>query len=274
MPELPKKAAAKWSRLLRIEADAQALTNSCLREISEANRLLDNAPHGPRAPSLRAVIIEGRARLVELQQRHREAAALNTHLLRWLERNRSVELEDLPVARPRLLKGETAVDAITRVRDRIAALRSEHTATEGAMLPIADLKALVRSHVQTLADRARPKITAESDKVEVTFRSKGEGWSNKPDLEGLLAWLDPAAFEARLCEELAGTPSTSIRLSREEKSAALSKLRVDMDALEREEEALIEMATDTNGVTIERRASASPAAILGVRQRQRARATA
>ncbi|MGM5051334.1 hypothetical protein AB8A20_20845 [Tardiphaga sp. 604_B6_N1_1] len=273
MPELPKKAAAKWSRLLRIEADAQALTNSCLREISEANRLLDNAPHGPRAPSLRAVIIEGRARLVELQQRHREAAALNTHLMRWLERNRIVELEDLPAARPRLLKGETAVDAVTRVRDRIAALRSEYTAIEGAMLPIGNLKVLVRSHVQALADRARPRIVAESDKVEVTFRSKGEGWSNKPDLEGLLAWLDPAAFEARLCEELAGTAGTSLRLSPEDKSVALSKLRAEMDAFEREEEALIEMATDTNGVTIERRASADPGAILFV-VRKRGAATA
>lgn len=272
MPALPKKASAKRERLLRAEADVQALINAALRDISDANRLLDNSPHGARAPSLMATIAETQARLPPLQKRHHEAAAVNAHVGRWLESLRSQELEDVRVAAPRLRRAESALDGIDRIRRQISELRSSYRATEQAAPPIAEVAAQIKTHVEELARRNQPKITFEHGQLEMKFPSRSDAWAYRPDLAGLLAWLDPKALVARVAEDLASEGDT-IRLSAKDKTAKLEELRIELDQLEREEEALIDMAFEA-GQFVERRGTASAAAILGVREKRKAKAAA
>ena len=81
----------------------------------------------------------------------------------------------------------------------------------------------------------------------------------------LIAWLDPERMVARLDEKVDALPDGEA-MSTEDQQKELAELAAEIDALGRQEEALIEAAF-AGGVDILRRSGADPAAVLGVRLR-------
>ncbi len=84
---------------------------------------------------------------------------------------------------------------------------------------------------------------------------------------GLLAWLDPERMVERLDAMIDALPDGEA-MTTEDQQKALAELNAEIEALGRQEEALIEGAF-AGGVDILRRSGADPACVLGVRVRVR-----
>ena len=80
---------------------------------------------------------------------------------------------------------------------------------------------------------------------------------------GLMAWIDPDRMAQRLEAEVDALPDDEA-MTDDEQREALADLDAEIDALERNEEALIEAALE-RGVDILRRSSVSPPCVLGVK---------
>jgi hypothetical protein len=164
---------------------------------------------------------------------------------------------------PALPPGETLVAAIAHIRDEITAARNHRRAVETAPLPKADAKALAASHVAVLAGRGKPRVEV-GDTFKAVFTDPLADFGVSADFVACtLAWLAPDRMLAALEVQIDALPEPRAPLPKAEREKRLAELTADLDRLDRQEEALIELAA-AQGTDLMRRPDAAPAAVSGV----------
>ncbi len=180
----------------------------------------------------------------------------------------------------KLRKGESAAEAVERVRRRLRELQADRHRVESAPIPSATAKVIARQTVDALAARAAPDVSGliENEGVirwpglaymlDAPAFSPGnehqihEGGLVRDGL-ALVALLNRDALVAVLDREIDATADDANALSTAEREKREAQLLADIIAGEREEEAFIEMAR-AHGLDIARRHDANPQAVLGV----------
>jgi hypothetical protein len=189
---------------------------------------------------------------------------------------------------PVLRRSEQPVDALNRLRARLEEINHEREAAIAAPVDLQTAKKRARAAVDALVARGRPNIEGllqprpsfEWPKSvlanQVVWISpwvvgiRGEtplvATAAPPDLVDALAvatWADNGkALLAKLCAEIDAAASPD-GLSDEERCERLAVLKAKELSVERDEEALIEMAW-RQGNVVERRRDADPRAVLGI----------
>jgi hypothetical protein len=204
--------------------------------------------------------------------RHAALLALVDNLRRYVQAMpRGIYLESAKFTRPELLKGETMADALARIRDQITGTKHHRQAVASAALPKSAMKAAAKRYVDEMAERGRPRVAGDGNGFKASF---GDTRSFVPQgvraAAELLCWMDGPAVLKRLEAEIDALPTPANAMNADERERRLADLTADLEKLERDEEALIEQAAD-DGIEVLRRAEASPAAVLGIRVKQRAR---
>jgi hypothetical protein len=160
--------------------------------------------------------------------------------------------------------GETLIQAVTRLRDKIIAAKRHLAAVKIAPLPRADQKALAAAHVKALAERGRPRVSVERDAFAAVFIDPRADFGVTSDyVSCVLAWLEPVQMLSALEHEIDALPVPQQPMPAAERQKREADLAADLDRLEREEEALIEAAA-AQGTEIARRPDAAPGAVLSV----------
>ncbi|OPH82384.1 hypothetical protein [Nitrobacter vulgaris] len=263
-PRLPPKANAKAHAIDEAKLAAQVLVNTTLSTIRELN---------PEDAECQSEIDRLSERLETLQARHWALTDLSARVQRYLEKlPPDAVIEAAPRFKVRLRDGESLTRAVDRIRGEIANQQRERQRVLRAELPIADRKRAARAYVNELAAKGSPRIAADHDRFELNFPS-GLSFGSKPDVQALLAWLNPELFRERLCAEIDAMPKPKFALSTDAKRERLREIKAVITELEREEEGLIEKAAD-EGFDIARRPDASPAVILGIVVNKKARVAA
>lgn len=177
-----------------------------------------------------------------------------------------------PKEAPALRKGETLRDAISNRRRRLREFAADREAVGRAPVPSAMAKQLVRKQLDELAAEGRPDVFG--------LIERGVGkleWPMVPELPStielprimrvhsaaLVAWALGPALVAAIEREIDEIADDERALSAEQRRARLDEIAADMLAVEREEEALIEMA-EAEGLVVHRRSDADPRAVLGL----------
>jgi hypothetical protein len=260
---LPNQARAKWAGLLDAEDEAAALVSASVRRIGELQKSIDMAPIGDNVANHEYELTRLRAKQGEQQARHQARAVINASIKTFLQGlPADAALEPCRPVKVKLEKGETLAMAIDRLRQRIAVIRQEMTRTQQAPPPIAEVKQKAREYIEALQARGRPRIVSTADKFEVSFLDP-QSYSSMPDLNAILAWLDPIALAKKLNEEIDSWPKPELSLSLKAKKDRLVMLSMELFEIEREEEALIEKS-EIEGPAIPRRPNSDPRAILCV----------
>ncbi|MCV0387131.1 MAG: hypothetical protein K5821_11980 [Nitrobacter sp.] len=258
---LPLKANVKAQAIDDATQAAQAMVSATLGMMRELRDAIRNNPG--RQAEFEAEIDRLSERLETQQARHCALADLNASIRHYLEKvPPGASIETAPRLKVRLKEGESLTRAIDRIRDEIADQIRERHRVLRAELPIADRKRAARAYVNELAAKGSPRIAADHDRFELNFPS-GISFGPKPDVQALLAWLNPEKFRERLCDEIDAMPKPKFALSTDAKRDRLREIKTAITELEREEEGLIEKAAD-EGFDIARRPDASPAVILGI----------
>lgn len=266
---LPRRAKLKISAMLDAETDAQARLKTTVDRIAGLFKEVKLKSGEDSTRDEREEIERLQAIQEQQQRRHLELANINMKVRRFLmELPAHAVLEDAPRPKVGLRKGDSPLDALNRVRADIRTAQGEVRKLYHAGPRAADVKRAARNFVNGLAEKGRPKITAAHGAFEITFDSGG--FTTKPDLRAILAWLDPERLLKRLEDEIDAMPAPTLALSVKEKNERLAVAKEKLLHLEREEEALIEAAYD-DGERVVRRYDADPVAILGVQiKRQKA----
>lgn len=171
----------------------------------------------------------------------------------------------------KLGKGETALDAIERMRSQIEKHQADLMTVKRAPLPSKVTKERMRDQVAALAEAGRPDVTG------LVARGEAIKWPTKrldafgaglasvvgPDPYGALAWLFREAFEARLSAEIDDESDDASALDPTDRVKKVQEIRAEILGCERREVALIEMAA-TQGMVIAYRENTDPRALLGV----------
>jgi hypothetical protein len=264
--ELPKRAKAKFTRLADAENEAADVLRGTVNRISDLNRVMllrtggdmqDEEAELARLEGLRA----------QQHRRHMELANGVTKIRKFLmQLPANVELEDAPREKTQPSKGESMLEAINRVQLEIREAQSDVRKLYLAGPRAADMKRAAKNYVAGLAATGRPTITATHEKFDLAF--DGGGFTVAPNVRAILAWLDPDALLKRLEDEIDAMPVPELTLSLKEKNERLAAAKAKLLVLEREEEALIEAASDS-GQHVVRRFDADPQAILGVQIKRR-----
>ncbi|MCO5129068.1 MAG: hypothetical protein M9932_00710 [Xanthobacteraceae bacterium] len=266
-PRLPEQATAKLAEIadaaFEIETRVRA-TVGRIRDIRATTATLT-----PEQVSAARDEIDRLDRKLALDQAaSRVATDLASAVSRWLAHVPST-MELVPAADPPSTRsaGETSRQAVDRLRAHVAALSLRRRAVVAA-LPTPDetqplIAAYVEQKVREFRDRAR--IDFPDGATRITF--EGE-----PKALEVAAWLNGDALTRRLREAVDQARLAVGReiMPRADREAALADIDRQTAAAEREEEAIIVEARRTDSAVIERRADASPAAILGVEMVPRA----
>jgi hypothetical protein len=260
---LPNQARAKWAGLLDAEDEAAALVSASVRRIGELQKAIDMNPNGDNVANHEYELTRLRAKQGEQQSRHQARAFLNASIKTFLQGlPADAALEPCKPIKPKLEKGETPAIAVDRLRQRIAVIRQELTRTQQAPPPIAEVKAKALEYVKALQARGRPRIISTADKFEVSFLDP-QSYSTTPDMNAILAWLDPIALAKKLDEEIDNWPKPELALSAKAKRDRLAMLSMELFEVEREEEAHISKS-EIEGPAVPRRPNSDPRAILCV----------
>lgn len=255
--------SSKWAGLLDAEDEANALVNVSLRRISELQKAIDLNPNGENVANFEFELTRLRAKLGEQQAKHQSRAFLNSRVRNWLASlPENVTFAACKPIKLRLAKDETLAAAVERQRQRITAIRQEIARVQSAPPPIVEVKQRAREYIDALQARGRPQITSTAERFEIAFVNP-QAFSAMPDLNAILAWLDPAALEKRLTAEIDSWPKPELALSAKDKTDRLALLGMELFQTEREEEACVEQS-EVSGPILQRRLEADPAAILGV----------
>ncbi|MEH3117133.1 MAG: hypothetical protein PGN25_05855 [Methylorubrum populi] len=182
---------------------------------------------------------------------------------------------------PKLARNEKPVDAITRLRTRLAELSREATKIHNAPVPAAEAKAAAKAFIEHMAFSGRPDVSGllagqsrpdfpnltsmyqqpvMTDGNRHTVIAAGTNF----DALGLTAWLHGPAMLKALEAQIDAEAKDDRAIPTEGRAERLEALRADMLAIEREEEAIIRAITE-DGIPVERRPDASPEAVLQVR---------
>jgi hypothetical protein len=270
---LPASARAKLLALQGMANDARDAAASAqarlrgLKDQLSSSTLTEQQQDGIEQEAERLIAVRSKQ-----NDRHAALLALVDNLRRYVQAlPRGISLESVKFTGPELLKGETMPDALARIRDQITGIKSHRQAVASAALPKSAMKAAAKRYVDEMAARGRPRVTGDGSGFKATF---GDTRSFVPQgvraAAELLCWMDGPAVLKRLEAEIDALPTPANAMDPDERESRLADLTADLERLERDEESLIEQAAD-DGIEVLRRAEANPAAVLGVRIKQRAR---
>jgi hypothetical protein len=262
--QLPVKAKIKWQGLIEAETSAQDSLRAIAHRVSTLSASLATAP-ASEAGSIEHELSRQRAKQSAAQNQHYYLSNLNARVRHFLlETVGKAQLEDVRTKPAKVDKGETLTQAATRIRNRIAALKAEHQKVTSAALPIADQKKAAAMEVARLAEKGKPKLNIGHDRFSVALDVMVAS-SHAPvlDLAAAMAWADPSAFLARLCEIIDAQPKPALALSTKARAEKLAALDVELLTLEFEDEAIVE-ASEIEGPIVLRRPDADPRAMLAV----------
>ena len=126
----------------------------------------------------------------------------------------------------------------------------------------------MRAQVARLAEAGRPALRSERGRAEAVFHDPRADFGITPTwAAGVLCWLFPDEMTEALDELVdAALPDDGEAMTTADQQKALAEIGAEIEALGRQEEALIEAAF-AGGVDILRRSGADPACVLGVRLR-------
>jgi hypothetical protein len=181
---------------------------------------------------------------------------------------------------PKLLKGETITDAITRLRKAVAELQAGLHRIRSAPLPASHAKRKARQQVAQLAERGGANVSAllvEQSDGKLQFQREmlrvqmhnipkapaAIGYGEVIDPVALAAWLDPQALLKKLDAEIDSKSDDKAALTPEARQQREAEVMADLLAAETEEAALVFQAQSRN-LPVEHRADISPLAILGM----------
>lgn len=261
-PALPPIAAAKFGSIADAELNMHNSIQTTLSRIRELENQVEMLKGSEEAGGIEMEIGRLRGVLAVQQTRLTVYASLLSLLRLYRNKTAHVELEDAPRITPRLKPGEPLPDAVKRVRDEIERLGIERGKVSQALLPLAEQKAQAAHYVNELRQGVRVRLKFEP--FEVVFDTNSAGFS----FVRWLAWFAPDALKKRLQDEIENqTPADALILSGPERKQRLSEIKARLDRLNREEEALIVQAQETEHEIL-RRIDADPAAVLGVRRKR------
>ena len=270
MIELPPAVTEKLRRLEQSAADSEALMRLRAAAIDQMQRSdLVNARNRLKtapSPEAEAAVDATKKRIADTEAdvakhaaRARTDAQTLAQLKSWIERQAPNKILQ-PVAPPPLRANRMNVGAVLeKTRARIAELSAELAVLQRAPLARADIEAAIKAHVAELAAQARPTIDTAGG-LRIT-------WPARATAVQTLAWLDPAALAAAIAHEI--PPSVGKGkgkgkgVSESERASATKRLKSELLAIEREEEALVTLAL-ANGVDAVRRPMADPRAVLQI----------
>jgi hypothetical protein len=219
----------------------------------------------PNAPGIEIEI--GRLHAVrEVQdRRHRAYADLVAQIEGWLTSLPPGTILELARIKPATTQtGESLNDAVARYRAEIESTSAVLEAVMAAPPPKAILKEQAARHVEALAKRGRPRLSAPNGELDVKFGDPGSfAPGTSASVTAMLAWLHGPAMVARLVAEIDKMPDNPNAMNAEQKAERIASLKGSLDDLERREEATIEAAL-AQGLDVLRRVDASPLAVLGV----------
>jgi hypothetical protein len=263
-------AQKKLSMLQQAAADAMALAQAAKRQTGEIERTLALKSGRASETEIQRTLDEHERALNLQQQRYRawqDAEGLMTRLNGWVRGlPRSVVLE--PVPTPIIAMNGNPSIVVGTLRAAISKLASEHHAIRVAGPTPDDARAQIRTLVETLGKRGKPRVVSQLGAVRV------DGWMGDEISHGVpvphvislqtICWLAPQMVTDALERELGAVPADAHALPYDQRHERLAQLEQQIAELEYEEEFLIERA-QRDGVTIERRFDQSPASILDVR---------
>ena len=183
-PEVRARAVA----LADAEASASAMLSQTVRSISE---LFDQITVQPSTEAAcRAEIERLEARQTKQQERGRHLANLNATIRAYLESippDVHIEAIKLPKVKPN--QGETAPQAVARLRVRINELLAERDQVSRCDVPLLHKKRQAKAFVDGLATQGTPYIVANHDDFKVVFSPSS--FTNQIDAAAILACLIP-----------------------------------------------------------------------------------
>jgi hypothetical protein len=173
--------------------------------------------------------------------RHRAISGLLHKVNEWLMRlHPNTVLEVVPAEDIKLRDGETWVDAIEATRNEITALQGQLQVIRAAPLPVEDQIKCVAEYVEKTARLARPAVSIVKDgAVRVAFK---DVFVEPEQVLSLLAWIDPEKVRDALTGVLEAQPRVLGAMTASEKQQRMAELEAKLLELERQEEALIELA--------------------------------
>jgi hypothetical protein len=179
-------------------------------------------------------------------------------------------------AEPVVRKGEPLASAIETRRRRIGELKADLRQIELAPWPSKLTKARAGEQLVELAKRGRPDVFALVERFDTIawpmlpqrtiFTADGKGSVALPetlDASALMAWALGPALVAAVEREIDELSDDDKALTAEMRKQRATEISAEILAVEREEEALIEMA-EAQQLPIIRRTDADPRAVLGV----------
>jgi hypothetical protein len=248
---LPAEARSKLSELTVQRLAAQDAAHS-------ANTRLNGLPRDAD-PQLVSKLTQERDKHAE---RHRALSLLVNRCNQFvMEERRPLQLAPA-VDGIRLKRDETLHDALSRVREQIAAMQQHIAAVKSSPLPLADQEQLCEAYVVRQLAAARPAVAVlRDDQLRVTFRDSVVGSTD--DVLALLCWCAPEQVYKSLVRAIHEQPARADAMPAAERVRRTAELEAQLLELELLEESII-IRAHGDGLDVLRRPDAAPAAVLGV----------
>jgi hypothetical protein len=269
---LPPAASSRLSKLENLADTFQQSAGYAVKQASEIRNVLGMATEMPDLDrqQLESELREHQATQADASKRHRDAAALVTHLNGWVAKltTNPKAIEEAPAAPFKLRKNENHKQAIARLRDEINdCKRAQHQAVI-APLPPEDLRRQAENYVERMAAQITPTPRMVDNVLSMNWSFGGTsaiGGLTPPHVFSMMAWLAPELVTQRLVSIVERMPKPAApAMSEADKHARLSELSAQLDRLEREEESAIRAALE-DGLNVVRRPDASALAVLSIR---------
>ena len=183
------------------------------------------------------------AELRKYQQRQQILHRLLSAVQQWWVQLRLRPGEVIrPVSAPpaRLDKGQTAAEAIGKLRVEMLSLAQELAKVRHAPLPIADQVAAAEQYVAQRGATNGPRIGVARDQLQLAFSDDVVG--SKQDMIGVLCWLAPASVVAALKREIETQPAQASAMPAADRIARVASLEAQLLDLERRESSLLDKA--------------------------------
>jgi hypothetical protein len=253
-PALPPAAAERLADLESERDQALDAAQSC------AQRLNSNPDRDGKW------VLRMQGYRAKMSARHGELAGLVTGITQWLKTLRGdVVLEMAPPVSVQRNGSVSWQQTINTLRGEIDRLQRDLLEARNAPPPKSEIKKLARKWVEDTANKARPRIWIDNRGLQVDFlnpQTADAGMAFR-DAVNTMMWLSPVTFITALESEIDMLPEPSLALTADEKAQRIDELTQRLDQLERQEEAMIDLA-GADGVEVVRRPDAAPSAVLGV----------
>jgi hypothetical protein len=199
------------------------------------------------------------------------SSALPSRIVAWIRTLQPEAPLQLYTGRIKPPEGEPK-QAVTVLRARLKAIEGERSAVESAAYPSSVAKATMRRHIETLASRGAPDVlrVIELNLPPHFATAPLQDAAGNPiplqkytDGAAVLCWAFKDELIARLGAEIDELSNDAEALDDQQRATRDAALVAETLELERQEEAVIELA-EQQAIEIIRRADASPLAVLGL----------